>query len=175
MYDVSKHPDYLSKKKTKEKILSEFLDNLTAGEKGKGEVSYENFEDYYANISASVDSDDYFELMMRNAWHISGGEGVCANSSNKRVLVTNADGSQSVVEIKNDLGLKAGDKAGMMARLQAQVHPCHYCDTSTVIHPFYLSLHTLLHTLFLLAYHLILSLLTPPIVLLTIIRGKRMP
>lgn len=34
-----------------------------------------------------VDSDDYFELMMRNAWHISGGDGRQANTSNLRVLV----------------------------------------------------------------------------------------
>ena len=30
---------------------------------------------YYNNVSASIDNDDYFELMIRNAWHISGGEG----------------------------------------------------------------------------------------------------
>jgi hypothetical protein len=58
--------------------------------------------------------------MIRNAWHISGGEGWSANSSNRRVLVTHADGRQSVEEIKNDLGLKAGDKAGALARLRAQ-------------------------------------------------------
>ena len=83
-------------------------------------MTWEEFESYYASISADVDFDDYFELMMRNAWHISGGEGWCANTSNKRVLVTHADGSQTVEEIKHDLGLKAGDKAGIMARLAAQ-------------------------------------------------------
>jgi hypothetical protein len=56
----------------------------------------------------------------RNAWHISGGEGQAANTANKRVLVTKSDGSQYVEEIKNDLGLKRGDTAGMMARLSAQ-------------------------------------------------------
>ena len=33
------------------------------------------YQDYYANISASVDDDDNFELIIRNAWHISGGKG----------------------------------------------------------------------------------------------------
>ena len=87
VYDVTKHPDFLARKKTKEKILSEFLDHLTTGTKSNGMVTREGFEDYYANISASVDSDDYFELMMRNAWHMSGGEGQAANSANRRVLV----------------------------------------------------------------------------------------
>jgi hypothetical protein len=59
-------------------------------------------------------------ISSRNAWHISGGEGQAANSANRRVLVTKSDGSQYVEEIKNDLGLKRGDTAGMMARLNAQ-------------------------------------------------------
>ena len=52
---------------------------------------------------------------MRNAWHISGGEGWCANTANRRVLVTHADGRQTVEEIHDDLGLQPDDKAGMLA------------------------------------------------------------
>lgn len=47
--------------------------------------------------------------------------GWCANTSCRRVLVTHADGSQTVEEIKNDLGISANDKEAMMANLQAQV------------------------------------------------------
>ena len=75
-------------------------------------ITKSEFENYYANLSASIDKDDYFELMIRNAWHISGGEGWCENTTNRRVLVTHADGRQTVEEIKNDMGLRADDKKG---------------------------------------------------------------
>jgi hypothetical protein len=39
--------------------------------------------DYYAGVSSNVDTDEEFELIMRNAWHIAGGEGQSENTSNK--------------------------------------------------------------------------------------------
>jgi hypothetical protein len=79
--------------------LREFLDTFDGAEKD-GKVTVQEFCKYYANLSSSIDEDDYFELMMRNAWHISGGEGWCANTSCRRVLVTHTDGTQTVEEIK---------------------------------------------------------------------------
>ena len=35
-------------------------------------VTKEEFEEYYNNISASIDRDDYFELMMNSAWNLDG-------------------------------------------------------------------------------------------------------
>lgn len=119
-YDASKHPDVLSGKRTPDEILREFLDTFDVGGVVDGKVTRQEFENYYHNLSASIDNEDYFELMIRNAWHISGGEGQAANTANRRVLVTASDGTQSVQEIKDDLGLKADDKAGMMARLRKQ-------------------------------------------------------
>jgi Ca2+-binding EF-hand superfamily protein len=120
LYDASKHPEVIAGRMTPEQVLRHFLDTFDVGGEVDGKVTLNEFINYYTNLGASIDSDDYFELMIRNAWHISGGEGWSANSANKRVLVTRADGSQYVEEIKNDLGLKQGDKAGMMARLKAQ-------------------------------------------------------
>ena len=45
-------------------------------------MTWSEFLDYYKDLSVGIDDDDYFELMMRNAWHISGGEGNHANTSN---------------------------------------------------------------------------------------------
>jgi hypothetical protein len=120
VFDASKHPDVLAGKKTPSQVLEHFLETFEVGGTMDGHVTQEEFTNYYTNIGASIDDDNYFELMIRNAWHISGGEGSAANSANRRVLVTNSDGSQSVVEIKSDLGLKSDDKQGMIARLRAQ-------------------------------------------------------
>ena len=119
-YNSSKHPDVLSGKRTHKEVLLEFLETFDVGGEVDGKVTPQEFENYYANISASIDNDDYFELMLRNAWHISGGEGWAANSANRRVLVTRSDGTQAVEEIEDDLGLAADDREGMVARLRQQ-------------------------------------------------------
>jgi hypothetical protein len=120
IYDASKHPDVMAGRRSAGEILREFLDTFDVGGEKDGKVSTQEFENYYGNISASIDDDNYFELMIRNAWHISGGKGQCANSSNKRVLVTRSDGTQRVETIQDDLGLKADDRRGMVARLKKQ-------------------------------------------------------
>ena len=65
-YDVSFHPDFRSGRKTAEEILSDFM-SVWETHKRDQIVTIEEFEDYYKDISASIDSDDYFELMIRNA------------------------------------------------------------------------------------------------------------
>jgi len=83
-------------------------------------ISFDEFEDYYCGLSANYDSDEEFELMMRNAWHIPGGIGAAANTANTRVLVTHLDGSQSVECIEDDLGLDVGDHAAVIRQLKKQ-------------------------------------------------------
>jgi len=85
-----------------------------------GAVSRKEFTEYYRSISASIDNDDYFELMIRNAWHIPGGEGWCANTSNVRLLVVSHTGEQKVVCILDDLGLDVHDREAVLAALRAQ-------------------------------------------------------
>jgi len=122
VYNADKHPDVISHKRTADSVLREFLETFEGGigAKKDGQITPIEFLDYYANVSASIDNDDYFELMIRNAWHISGGEGWCANTTCRRVLATHTDGRQTVEEIKNDIGIAHDDKATMLARLKAQ-------------------------------------------------------
>lgn len=118
-YNAKEHPEVMDGSKSEADVLTEFMSQWDRTEKD-GIVTRAEFLDYYRDVSASIDDDDYFELMIRNAWHITGGEGVCENTANRRVLVVHSDGSQEVVEIKNDLGLEADDIPEMIRRLEAQ-------------------------------------------------------
>lgn len=120
VYNASAHPEVIANKKTEEDVLLELLANFDVGGVKDNVVTLQEFESYYSNISAFVDNDDYFELMIRNAWHISGGKGWCENTANRRVLITNPDGTQKVEEIKNDLKIKQDDKIRMKAQLKVQ-------------------------------------------------------
>ncbi|KAH7687874.1 calcyphosin [Aphelenchoides avenae] len=70
VYDCSKHRAFLSGEKTKEQICAEFLKHFEANGHVDGKVTHQEFFDYYAGLSASIDADSYFDLMMRNAWKI---------------------------------------------------------------------------------------------------------
>lgn len=70
------HPDVKSGKRTEDEVLKEFLEtfeshyNVMNGKKADGIVTPDEFLEYYANVSANIESDAYFELMMSNAWNI---------------------------------------------------------------------------------------------------------
>ena len=98
-YDVSFHPDFKAGKKSKQQILEEFLKQWDTVKKD-GIVTADEWEDYYKDVSASIDDDDYFELMIRNAWHIAGGKGQCENTTIKRELVRDEQGNEKVVMSK---------------------------------------------------------------------------
>lgn len=78
VYDASRSPDVTSGKKTEQQVLLEFLETFEAAHSMRnqntpdGVVSKEEFEEYYNNVSASIDNDEYFALMMNNAWNLDG-------------------------------------------------------------------------------------------------------
>jgi len=67
VYDVSKHKKFVSGQWTKQQVLQEFLNNFQAGDKDE-KVTKQEFVDYYAGVSASIDKDVYFDYMMRQSW-----------------------------------------------------------------------------------------------------------
>lgn len=121
IYDVSGNPLVKAGKLSKTDALRAFMSHWhLADMKHTDDVTLEDFLDYYDWVSASIDRDDYFELMIRNAWHIEGGEGWSANTTNLRVLVTHEDGHQTIETLKSDLGLRRDDIEGIKSRLRSQ-------------------------------------------------------
>lgn len=133
-YNCAQHPQVINGKMTEHEALVMLMSNFESGAgKGDGVITTQEFEAYYSNVSASIDSDDCFELMIRNAWHISGGDGWCSNTTNMRALVLQEDGSQRVEQVKSDLGVKIGDKQGMVAKLRAQGIAAKEIETSSSV------------------------------------------
>eukprot|EP01059_Diplonema_ambulator_P030522 TRINITY_DN524_c0_g4_i1.p1 TRINITY_DN524_c0_g4~~TRINITY_DN524_c0_g4_i1.p1 ORF type:complete len:439 (+),score=113.00 TRINITY_DN524_c0_g4_i1:501-1817(+) len=84
------------------------------------EVSLEQFQSYYTDISSGISDEQYFELMIRNTWHLSGGQGSAMNTSCLRVRVTHKNGQQTIEEVKNDLGIQKTDMDAIRKNLADQ-------------------------------------------------------
>lgn len=74
VYNAKKHPAVQEGRKTERQVLEEFLSTfeLHRSDKPDGVVTLDEFVEYYTNISASIDNEEYFELMMNQAWNIDG-------------------------------------------------------------------------------------------------------
>ena len=72
MYNSSKHPAVIEGRKTEDEVLQEFLETFELchelyGSKG---VSEEEFEEYYDYLSATIESDEYFENVVSSVWNL---------------------------------------------------------------------------------------------------------
>lgn len=76
-YTVARHPDVLNGVKSKEEAFEEFANtfqehhNLITGDEKDNIITFEEFLDYYEGISMCIDNDEYFEVMMNNAWKMN--------------------------------------------------------------------------------------------------------
>jgi len=79
-YNAKQHPDVQSGKRTEDEILTEFLDTFEDhhcdmvgnADSRDGRVTMQEWIEYYNNVSMSIDNDEYFSLMMNNAWNLDG-------------------------------------------------------------------------------------------------------
>jgi Ca2+-binding EF-hand superfamily protein len=90
-----------------------------------GLVTRSEFVKYYANMSHAYENDEAFELMLVNAWHLTGimKAGNEMNTSNLRAEVVFADGNQKVITVDDDIGLRRKghvDTALLKKRLEKQ-------------------------------------------------------
>mmetsp|Transcript_4292 Transcript_4292/g.5921 ORF Transcript_4292/g.5921 Transcript_4292/m.5921 type:complete len:311 (-) Transcript_4292:330-1262(-) len=75
-YVVDQHPDVQRGKARPEDVLEEFLEGFEGSRSGNsdGQVTWEEFSDYYHDLSASIPDDDYFCTIMEQSWLISESE-----------------------------------------------------------------------------------------------------
>jgi calcyphosin len=70
-YDAKKHPQVIMHQKTEDEVLEEFLHTFEANRgNNDNKVSQEEWVEYYTNISASIDDDSYFSVMINNSWNL---------------------------------------------------------------------------------------------------------
>lgn len=67
VYTARGEPEVKTGKITEDKAMKRFLGNFEHEEKD-GIVTFEEWMDYYGGLSALIDSDEYFEFMMKNVW-----------------------------------------------------------------------------------------------------------
>ncbi|NWS24859.1 CAPSL protein, partial [Polioptila caerulea] len=70
VYNVKYHPKYINGDWTEDQVFRAFLDNFDSPYDKDGKVTTEEFLNYYAGVSASIDTDIYFIVMMKNAWKL---------------------------------------------------------------------------------------------------------
>ena len=73
-FNASAHPEVKAGKKSADDVFGEFLETFEAHRalssndplsvQGDKKVTLNEFIDYYSNISASIDNDEYFQLMI---------------------------------------------------------------------------------------------------------------
>jgi len=69
-YCVKSQPLYIAGEVSEESILATFLDHFKKNPTRDGKVTKEEFLNYYSGVSASIDDDCYFNLIMRQAYKL---------------------------------------------------------------------------------------------------------
>lgn len=76
-YCAGMHPDVKAGKRSEVEMQTDFEETFELHHKiksvGSDKVTPEEFMDYYAHLSAHIDSDAYFELLLSNSWNLIGG------------------------------------------------------------------------------------------------------
>ena len=69
VFDCSQHPKVQSGEMTDEEVFVQFLASF-GDANGDGTITVQEWNDYYAAVSANIDNDSHFLVMMRNAWKL---------------------------------------------------------------------------------------------------------
>ena len=70
VYEYKTHPKFQNGEWSEEDVFAAFIRSFDSPNDPDGQVTWEEFLNYYSGVSASIDEDCYFDLMMRQAWKI---------------------------------------------------------------------------------------------------------
>ncbi|XP_044746653.1 calcyphosin-like protein [Coccinella septempunctata] len=70
VFSIKNSSRYISGEDDEEAMFQKFLAHFDEDQTEDGIVTREEFLNYYAGVSASIDNDCYFDLMMRNAYKL---------------------------------------------------------------------------------------------------------
>jgi len=68
-FNAKKHPDVASGRLAEDQALANFFAQFDMAERN-GSVTRDEFHQYYKNVSASIDDDNYFDAMMKSVWRL---------------------------------------------------------------------------------------------------------
>ena len=68
MYDVRSRPEVIQGRMSEQDAMVEFMSAWNKN--GDSVVTWDEFIEYYMDISATIQSDDMFDTMVRNAWYV---------------------------------------------------------------------------------------------------------
>lgn len=69
VYDCSFHPKVQKGEMTEDQALMEFLQNFNDRNRD-GRINRDEWNEYYAGVSSSIDNDEHFVQLMKTAWRI---------------------------------------------------------------------------------------------------------
>lgn len=70
-YDSTNHPDVKTGLRKSQDVFRDFLRSFDVSTEVEGMITHGEFENYYLNMSASIERDEYFEQAICNAWRMS--------------------------------------------------------------------------------------------------------
>lgn len=100
-FNYENHPDVVTKKRSGEDVLKEFLDTFDVGGVIPEKVTRDEFVNYYTNMNASINDDDYMEVILRRSWSL--GE-TAYNSKSKNDSTKNENSLLSRIRNAQDFG-----------------------------------------------------------------------
>eukprot|EP00758_Cryptobia_borreli_P003453 Tbor_TRINITY_DN3754_c0_g1::TRINITY_DN3754_c0_g1_i1::g.2398::m.2398 len=71
-FDASRHPAVIKGQLTADEVLEKFHNSFDNETNPDGIITKQEFEQYYAGVSSSIDNDDYFMAILRGCWRLPG-------------------------------------------------------------------------------------------------------